>query len=49
LVTAKLDERQVVARLLEAERTEAESTEKIYSRDDAVKLQGEHFAAKQED
>jgi hypothetical protein len=49
LVTAKLDERQVVARLLEAERTETESTQKSYYRDDAVKSPGDHFAAKQED
>jgi len=38
-----------VARLLEAERTDAESIQKSYSRDDAVKSPGEHFAVKQED
>jgi len=49
LGTAKLDERQIVARLLEAERTEAESTQKSYNLDDAVKSPGKHFAVKQKD
>jgi hypothetical protein len=49
VVTVKLDERQVVARLMVAEPTEAESSQKSYNLDVAVKSPGDHFAAKQED
>jgi hypothetical protein len=49
VVTVKLDERQVVARLMLAERTEAESSQKSYNSDDTAKSPGDHFAAKQED
>jgi hypothetical protein len=49
VVTVKLDERQVVARLMMAELTEAESSQKSYNSDDTVKSPGDHFAAKQED